>query len=157
MLPSNESIVVEKQQSIFRLRYLNAVYNIANAGDRFPLDGGKVSKTEVIAFETGRSYTLSCPAAFRITSDSTLIWSFGAPDTPTTTVLGRLDLPEGSKTMRDFDDSDSFDISSEGSLVLTNYYSQDGDVRFWCHVFPEGDEVIRSYVDVVITHGKIQR
>ena len=118
-------------------------------GDKFPLDSSNVPTPSADKLKAGKSYTLPCQAVSNVTeiqSRATLIWSFGTPSEQTTTVIGRLTLPESSILMSDLGDKACYNITSEGSLHL-NDCSQDGDIRFWCHVFLEHD-MLRSYVDM---------
>ena len=121
-----------------------------NTGDEFPLDGGDVEAADVVNFEPNRRFTLRCPTGpnITLTTKSTVFWSSGAPGELTSTVIGIFHLPERRKTKSDLGSNRCFDISYGGSLLLTNC-SQDGDVRYWCHVFPYDDVLHRSYVDVV--------
>ncbi|XP_022083760.1 uncharacterized protein LOC110975520 isoform X2 [Acanthaster planci] len=117
-------------------------------GDRFPLDGGRATAGEAVYFESDRKLTLTCPADFKIswTTEALIIWSYGKPTEENTAVIGQLSLPDGTKTLSDLKDKGCLGITSEGSLILNNC-SQDGDVRYWCHVFQYKEGVIRAYVD----------
>ncbi|XP_038061383.1 uncharacterized protein LOC119732077 [Patiria miniata] len=117
-------------------------------GDRFPLDGGSAKEGDSVTIKP--RFSLQCPALsdISLTTKATLFWSFGANDTETTTVIGTLNLPDGPKKMYDLG-KDCLDISMEGALLFNNC-SQDDDVRYWCHVFPANDNLIRSYVDVLV-------
>ena len=101
-----------------------------------------------MTFDPGQTYTLDCQAAEDLTAEikSVLFWTFGFPDAHNTTVIGRRTSPRLSVEMK----VDScFQITAEGSLLLINC-SQETTVRYWCNVFPEGGDLQRSYVDVVI-------
>ena len=126
------------------------VYVSSTPGDTFPLDGGNATAGKTVTYRPNGRFTLRCPAGVEpsLTTKATFIWSSGAPHARNTTVIGKLILPERHKTMSDLGGNRCFDISFEGSLLLTNC-SQDDDVRYWCHVFPEGDVLRRSYVDVI--------
>ncbi|XP_038061316.1 uncharacterized protein LOC119732020 [Patiria miniata] len=116
-------------------------------GNQFPLDGGSATADDAVSFEPDRKLSFTCLAKRNIslTTKATLFWSYGALDAHTTTVVGKLDLLGVFMTLSDLGD-DCFQTSTEGSLILNNC-SQDDDVRYWCHVFPDGGVVIRSYVD----------
>ncbi|XP_038062512.1 uncharacterized protein LOC119733000 [Patiria miniata] len=87
---------------------------------------------------------------YEIGSPVTVFWSFANPDNhTTTTVIGRLNLPGSSNTMSDLIGNACFSISEEGALLLNMCFQED-DVRYWCHVFPEDEILMRSYVDVLI-------
>ncbi|XP_038061304.1 uncharacterized protein LOC119732015 [Patiria miniata] len=118
-------------------------------GNYFLLDGGIAVEGRTCTLQPGKNLTLQCPSASSIsmTSKAHLYWSFAAPDARITTVIGTLNLPDGSMEMSDLRDNDCFQITLEGSLLLNNC-SQDGDVRFWCHIFPEKAYLLRSFVDV---------
>ncbi|XP_038061256.1 uncharacterized protein LOC119731983 [Patiria miniata] len=118
-------------------------------GDRFPLDDGIAVEGDNVTFKPISRFSLQCPAFSDIplTAKATLFWSFGDPDPePYTTVIGTLNLPDGPKKIY-YQVEDCLGITMEGALLLNNCF-QDGDVRYWCHVFPATDDLIRSYVDV---------
>ncbi|XP_038054137.1 uncharacterized protein LOC119726494 [Patiria miniata] len=119
-------------------------------GDRFPLDGGSATEGDSVSFKPETRFSPQCPALsdISLTSRATLFWSFGDPDAESTTVIGTLNLPDGPIKMTDLG-KDCLGISMEGALLLNNC-SQDGDVTYWCHVFPANGDLIRSYVDVLI-------
>ncbi|XP_022083661.1 uncharacterized protein LOC110975455 [Acanthaster planci] len=119
-------------------------------GDQFPLDDGEAIRGNTSTFGLNRKLTLTCPATLNIslTTRAIVLWSYGKPHEKTTTVVGKLTLPDGTRNMSDLGDKGCFGITYEGSLVL-NKCSQDSDVRYWCHVFPDGDVVVRSYQDLV--------
>ncbi|XP_038061550.1 uncharacterized protein LOC119732196 [Patiria miniata] len=118
-------------------------------GDRFPLDGGSAKEGDSVTIKPETRFSLQCPALsdISLTTKATLFWSFGANDAESTTVIGTLNLPDGLKKMYDLG-KDCLGISMEGALLFNNC-SQDDDVRYWCHVFPANDNLIRSYVDVL--------
>ncbi|XP_038061327.1 uncharacterized protein LOC119732030 [Patiria miniata] len=120
-------------------------------GDRFPLDDGIATEGDSVTFKPKTRFSLHCPALsdISLTTKATLFWSFGAPDAKFTTVIGTLNLPDGPKKMSDLGDNGCLDISMEGALLLNDSF-QDGEVRYWCHVFPANDSLIRSYVEVFI-------
>ncbi|XP_038054159.1 uncharacterized protein LOC119726504 isoform X2 [Patiria miniata] len=120
-------------------------------GDRFPLDDGTATEGDSVTFNPKTRFSLQCPALsvdISLTRKATLFWSFGATDEESTTVIGTLNLPDGPIKMADLG-KNCLGISMEGALLLNNC-SQDGDVRYWCVVFPANDDLIRSYVDVLI-------
>ena len=124
-------------------------------GNEFPLDGGVARAGETVILKPNVRLTLECPVGLNNAgvNETTVFWSYGAPDDrQSTTVIGKLILPERRKTTSDLGGNRCFDISSEGSLLLTNC-SQNGDVRYWCHVFSEGGVLHRYYVDVAV-HGE---
>ncbi|XP_038061096.1 uncharacterized protein LOC119731882 [Patiria miniata] len=128
-------------------------------GRKFPLDGGDVSSSSKIYFKAGTNYTLPCQAASdsaEIGSPATVFWSFAKLGNATTTVIGRLHIPGGSKKMSDPRDNNCFSISPEGALFLNGCLEEE-DVRYWCHVFPENELLIKSYVDLVVKSEYVHR
>ncbi|XP_022083655.1 uncharacterized protein LOC110975450 isoform X2 [Acanthaster planci] len=118
-------------------------------GDNFPLDDGRPISGVSETFEPGKEMTLACLARPNISVNEAIVfWSFGKPDKKTATFIGKLNLPEGTKKLSDLGDRGCFDITPEGSLILNNCF-QDGDVRYWCHVFYEKHDLVRSYQDLV--------
>ena len=120
-------------------------FSLHDEGDTFPLDNGEMSRSETRNFEPGQNYTLTCLAE----AGATVIWSFGPTDAENTTVIGALRLPDQSKKTSDLGGNRCFDITIEGSLLLSGC-SQYGDVRYWCHVFPDSGMLYISYVDMII-------
>ncbi|XP_038061492.1 uncharacterized protein LOC119732152 [Patiria miniata] len=122
-------------------------------GDRFPLDGGSAKEGDSVTIKPETRFSLQCPALsdISLTTKATLFWSFGANDAESATVIGTLNLPDGPQKMYDLG-KDCLGISMEGALLFNNC-SQDDDVRYWCHVFPANDNLIRSYVDVLIENS----
>ncbi|XP_038061289.1 uncharacterized protein LOC119732008 [Patiria miniata] len=123
-------------------------------GDRFPLDEANATEGDSVTIKPESRFSLRCPALsdISLTTKSTLFWSFGAPDAESTTVIGTMNLPDGPIKMSDLGDNSCLGISIEGALLLNNC-SQDGDVRYWCHVFPANGDLIRSYVGVLMENS----
>ena len=70
-------------------------------------------------------------------------------DAQTTTVIGTLHFSKDSKEILPQDENSCFDISGKGELIMTNCF-QNSDVRYWCHVFLEGENLRRSFEDLEI-------
>ncbi|XP_038061528.1 uncharacterized protein LOC119732177 [Patiria miniata] len=119
-------------------------------GDRIPLDGGIATEGDSVTIKPETGFSLQCPALsdISLTTKATLFWSFGANDAESTTVIGTLNLPDGTIKMSDLG-KDCLGISMGGALLLNNC-SQNDDVRYWCHVFPVNGDLIRSHVDVLL-------
>ena len=121
-------------------------------GDTFPLDGGSTTEGKPVTFRAGTKFSLRCPALSGISpGKGTLIWSYGPVDARSTTVIGTFNLPDGPKTPHRSKDNGCLNISMEGLLLLNNC-SQDGDVRYWCHVFSANSNLNRSYI---LVKGKV--
>ncbi|XP_022083696.1 uncharacterized protein LOC110975472 [Acanthaster planci] len=133
-----------------------AVIEVRVIGDQFPLDSGSAIEGDPVTFRPHTRFTLHCPALSGIArTKGTLIWSYGSPDAQSTTVIGTFNLLDGSHTMNSLKNHSCLGVSTNRSLLLNNC-SQDGDVRYWCHVFPANDNLIRSYVLIKVSDGEFE-
>ncbi|XP_022106374.1 uncharacterized protein LOC110987702 isoform X2 [Acanthaster planci] len=117
-------------------------------GEQFPLGSKPSVRGTSVTYEPGKVQILRCPTGLNVTamSKATLLWSFGARDANSVTVIGRIDIVDGNSTVSELGKI-CVSISSEGSLHLDDC-PQNGDVRYWCHVFAN-NELWQSYIDVL--------
>ncbi|XP_022083530.1 uncharacterized protein LOC110975386 [Acanthaster planci] len=116
-------------------------------GEMFPLYDGINAIHDTATYE--QDVEIPCLA---LTNDNnrakaTLIWSHGAPEDKETEVIGIVNLPNGSTVVSR--NNSCYNISQDRSLRLRNC-RQDGNARYWCHVFSYDEMLTKSFVDIIM-------